>query len=79
MIAGSAEPFLRRRAENRVQTARKNVKPQECQLGGSKTFLHGLYYTLFFLSSEEVDCAVLREMSVTAREVLSHQALNGVI
>lgn len=56
-----------------VGSARENFEPQECRQEGTKTCLHGFLNGRVFRDSKVVDSAVLEEITLTAREVLSHR------
>lgn len=54
-MVGSAKRFNGRGVEDVVRSAKKNAKPEECQQGGRKTCLHGLYFRLAFRCNKVVD------------------------
>lgn len=76
MIVGSVAPFYCQHVKNMVKIARVNAEPRECPRGAMKPDLRGFYYRLVFRGNEVLDCAVLREMILTARKLLSSKALN---
>lgn len=76
MTVGLAESFDEHGVETMVGSARENAKSSECRPRASKTRLRGFYYRRAFPGDEVLECTVLREMSLTAREVLSHSALD---
>lgn len=73
---GSAEPFHEQRVEDMVEGPREIAEPRECRQSEKNTCMPGFYYGPVFRCYEDVDCAILKEMSLTARKVLSHRALN---
>lgn len=73
----SAEPFFRQRMEDLIGSAGENFKLRECRQRWGNTRLHGLYYRLVRRGNNVLDCAALRKMILTAREVLSHRALDS--
>lgn len=66
VVVGLAEPIPEQRAWDMVGSARENNEPRECRLGGRMTCMHEFYCTRAFRGNEAVDCAVLREMNLTA-------------
>lgn len=62
--------------EDMVRDARENAEPREGRQRKKKTFLHGFNFRRVFRGSEVLNCAVLRELSLTARKGLSHRALH---
>lgn len=75
MIVGSAKPVGRQRVKESVESARANVQPLESWQEAKMTSLHGFHYRCDFKESKVVECAVMKEMSLKARDVLSHKAL----
>lgn len=59
-----------------VESAEENHEPRERRQRGKYSHLHGFYNTSLFRGIKIVVCAVLRETTLTAREVLSRRALN---
>lgn len=57
-----------------VGNARENVEPRNCPQSGMRKCLHGLYRRHVFRCNEIVDCAILKKMNMTARELLSRRA-----
>lgn len=76
LIVGSAEPFCEQRVNDMARSARESAEPRKYRQGGKKTDLQGFYYSRVVRSNEVVNCAVLIEMNLTAREMLSHKAVN---
>lgn len=76
VLLGLAKPFRGQRVENMVRSATDNAQRWEFQEKGRKAGLQGFYYRRVFRITELVDCAVLKEINLTAREVLSQKALN---
>lgn len=76
MLEGSAEPFYGQGVKNMARSARANAKPRECRKGERKTCLHGSYNRLVFRGSKVRDCAVLKEIILSALEVLSQSVLD---
>lgn len=77
MTVSSVEPFPGQRVDDMVGSTRENAEPQESRQGGTKKCLLGFYHKRVLRGSEVVDCAVRRQMSLTARELLSHGALKS--
>lgn len=76
LILGLAEPFNGHDLNDMIKSGRKSTKPRECQQKERKTCAHSFYCRRVFRSSEEVNGAVLREMDLTAWELLGYKALN---
>lgn len=76
VIVGSAALISGRSVENMVESAREKAEHRKRRQRGRKACLHGLYFRRVFCGSKMADCAILREANVTAREVVSHRALN---
>lgn len=77
VIRGSAEPLYGESVKDMIGSAKENAEPRECLRGERKPCLNGFCYKRAVSGNEAVDCAVLRKMSLTAREVLSDRALNS--
>lgn len=73
MTLNSAEPYQGQDVEGMVKSAGVSAEPPEFQQGERKTLLHGFYDRLVFCNGEVVKCAVLKEMNLTARKLLSHK------
>lgn len=69
---GSPEPLDGQALEYIVESA----ESPQCPHGRRKTCLHVFYYRLVFHGREVLQCAILRELELTAREMLSHRAVN---
>lgn len=79
VVVDSAEPFRGQRAEDIVERASKNAETHESPQEGEKAGVHGFYYRRVLHGNKVVDCPVLREINLTAWEVLSHNAVNRKI
>lgn len=77
VVVSSAESLFGQRVENMVKKARENAERREFRQGGRKKCLHGFDYRPVSRGSKVVDCAILKEMSLAAWQVLSHKALDG--
>lgn len=73
-IAGSAYPFHRQDVEDMAEDSRDNCDPRDSQQEERIVYLHSPPYRRALRDSEVVDCAVLGEMILTARKLLSHRA-----
>lgn len=76
VTVGLAEPFYAQGVEVMLGNARKNAERLECRQGERNTCLHGPHCRGVFRGREVVHSVVLREMSFSARKVLSHKASN---
>lgn len=72
----SAEPFCGHCADDTVGGARETPEPRKPPQREGKTCLHGFYSIFAFPGIEVADCSALNEMSLTAREALSHKSLS---
>lgn len=72
----SAKKFRRRRVENTVGSTRENAELRECRHDKAKLYRYGLKCRRVFRANEVFDCAVLREMTLAARELLRHKVLD---
>lgn len=76
MVVGMAEPLYGHGVEDIVRNAKENTQPQECRQGEERTCLSGFYNRHAFRGNREFHCAELREINLTAREMLAHRALD---
>lgn len=76
VIVGSAKPLYEQGVDDIVGKARENAEPRECRRGRRKACMHGFDCRRVFRGNAVVDCAVPREMNLTARWVLSYIGLS---
>lgn len=76
VILGSARPFDGQDVKELVGCATEIAEPRECSQRERKTCPHGLYFTRVFRGDEVIECAVLKELNLTAWDVLSRRASN---
>lgn len=74
VIVSLPEPFRRQGLGYVKESTMKKAKPQERGQGRREMCLDGFYYRLMFCGSKVSDSAILGEVNLTAREVLSHRA-----
>lgn len=77
VLLGSAEPFQRQGLEEIVESAREAAETRESRQEERKTSLHSFYCRRLFRDTKIMDCAVLRRMDLTAREMLRYRALEA--
>lgn len=76
MIVGLAQLICGQHLGNTVESAPEIAESRESVLEGTETSVHCFYYRRVCRGGEVSDCAILREVNLTTRKMLSHRALN---